>query len=442
MNHLCGLAELSGEATLLPSLGPLEQEALRELRKRHEEDRPAPGLVPSSLSDSTSSLSSLSSGGGKADDEDGEGAIAAAEHLVASADLPSPSGWRPLDDVTLYRFLCADREGGGTFRVQTSLERLRDALEFRRAEGVDDLLRSMVLGGTGDEDHEEEARSEEDGGEMDGEVDGEVDAELERMGRILLPGRRSVQSSPPSPPVTMESLATGTVGEDGRPVLDQRGTPTKARARGRARGRAKAPPSPASPPSPRAPPAAADLALYRRLRVRVFTGRDHGGRPVLFERMGAFLASGDAVASRFPPEQWCRLYVWDLERHFPEMRDASAATGTPVQRYTYCGDAAGMVGGIVTGNVWRILPLLRALVRTVEAHYPEIVERIVLFNVPRAAAVFYRAVRKFLDPVTAAKISLHAGVPLDVLGGMMSLDAVPAEYGGTSQVPYPAAVTG
>ena len=173
MNHLCGLAELSGGATLLPSLGPLEQEALREFRKRHEEDRPAPGLVPSSLSDSASSLSS---GGGEADEEDGEGAAAAkapaAEHLVASADLPSPSGWRPLDDVTLYRFLCADREGGGAFRVQTSLERLRDALEFRRAEGVDDLLRSMVLGGTGDDDHEEEARSEEDDGEMDGEVDG------------------------------------------------------------------------------------------------------------------------------------------------------------------------------------------------------------------------------------------------------------------------------
>ena len=32
-----------------------------------------------------------------------------------------------------------------------------------------------------------------------GEVDG-VDADLERLGRILLPGRRSMQSSPPSPP--------------------------------------------------------------------------------------------------------------------------------------------------------------------------------------------------------------------------------------------------
>jgi len=77
-------------------------------------------------------------------------------------------------------------------------------------------------------------------------------------------------------------------------------------------------------------------------------------------------------------------------------------------------------------------------VRSVEDFYPELADRIILFNVPKVATVFYRAVRSFMDPVTASKIVLHSGSDYeDVFSKFMSKDAIPVEYGGTSTVEYP-----
>ena len=124
------------------------------------------------------------------------------------------------------------------------------------------------------------------------------------------------------------------------------------------------------------------------------------------------------------------------------MREAAKESGRPIQKYTFCGDGQGIVSAILNGSIWKVVPLLKALVRSVEDFYPEIADHIVLFNVPRVATVFYRAVRSFIDPVTAEKISLHSGSDYEeVFSSFMSLESIPVEYGGKSRIPYPVTAT-
>lgn len=179
----------------------------------------------------------------------------------------------------------------------------------------------------------------------------------------------------------------------------------------------------------------ADLAKYRRIRIREFVGDGSDGAPIMFERIGEFLSSGNCKL--FTIEEWVDIYIWDLERHFPAMREASIKSGKPLEKYIYFGDVGGIVSGILNQSIWKVIPLLKALVGSVEEYYPEIVHTIVLFNVPRIATIFYSAVKLFLDPVTAAKIELHTGVPTARFRHFASDDAIPKAYGGTSKVDFP-----
>jgi hypothetical protein len=208
------------------------------------------------------------------------------------------------------------------------------------------------------------------------------------------------------------------------------------------------------------------LAKYERLRVRRFTGQCHEGQPVLFERLGDFLGSGNC--SQFSEKEWLNFYTWDLERHFVEMRVAAKESKKPIQKYIFCGDgyvlkrrisclcnssriqgnsyffipySQGIVTAIVNRSIWKVLPLLKAY-KSAEEFYPEIADRIILFNVPKVATFFYRVVRAFLDPVTAAKISLYSTADYEeVFSKVMPLEAIPVEYGGTSKVDYPLTAT-
>ena len=117
------------------------------------------------------------------------------------------------------------------------------------------------------------------------------------------------------------------------------------------------------------------------------------------------------------------------------MRQASEAASRAVSGFVFCADLAGL------GAIWRhmhnVVPLLKTLTKEVESHYPEIAGPIVLFNAPKLFAAAYRLVRPFLDPITAEKIEIHAGVPLPRLLAIMPAEAIPPEYGGRSEAEYP-----
>jgi len=172
---------------------------------------------------------------------------------------------------------------------------------------------------------------------------------------------------------------------------------------------------------------------YESLRIRRWVGVDSSGRPVQFERLGAFLGSSNAKA--FAPSEWLRHYARDLETTFAQLRAAAVSSGAPVTNYLYCADFAG--GGGIIWHMNTVIPLLKMLTKEVESHFPEIVGNIVIFNAPRVFASLFPMVKAFMDPITAAKVEVHAAVPTERFRALMDESAIPREYGGTNTAPYP-----
>lgn len=319
--------------------------------------------------------------------------------VISNSSLP-PCGWRPLDDWTLYRFLCADRRHGDFF-LDKSLQRLQNALVFRKESGADEIL------GLKEEQDEEES---------DGKhhLQEEQRTPKRKIRRLKSLGSGMLQETQDGNHVVVNLEASVDVSNSQAPEDSIHSCPDDLSTVG-----ATIPPD--------------ELEKYQRLRVRVFVGRGHDGLPVMFERLGEFLSSGNV--QHFSLEQWSRVYVWDLERHFTEMRQASIVESKPIDKYAYFGDVEGFASGGLA--IWKVIPLLKALVAGVEEHYPEIVSTIILFNVPRVATAFYKAVKPFLDPVTAAKVELHAGVPHERIKELVPDDVVPQVYGGSNSMHYP-----
>ena len=311
---------------------------------------------------------------------------------IQANELP-PCGWRSLDDSTLYRFLCADHHGG-SFQMKKSLDRLKRALQFRKDCKADEILQLY--------EH------------LDGESSSASASASAYSSKERDHSPRSVRS--------LKSLASGTLSECGERVEDMQIMKDM---------KDKSISSSSSTFATRMQ----QLEKYKRLRVRVFTGRGYNGEPIMFERLGEFLGSGNG--SLLTEQEWIHFYIWDLERHFTEMRQASIHNGKAIDKYIFCGDCSGIVTAIWNRSIWKVIPLLKALVKSVEEFYPEIAHQIVLYNVPKIATLFYRAVRSFLDPVTASKISLQAGLPTDYWQTIMPLEAIPEEYGGASKVSFP-----
>ena len=206
-------------------------------------------------------------------------------------------------------------------------------------------------------------------------------------------------------------------------------------------------------------------AEYQRLRIRSWMGEDVQGRPVQFERLGAFFGSGNCGA--FTREEWLQATLWDMERLMAKLRDASVKRGSTVQEYCFIADVTGcksthrtvvpsalefsatdwerltakrlppLLDELVNGM--KTIPLLQTLTEEVECHYPEIAGAIVLFNCPSMlTSLFNRVVKPFMDPITAAKVEMHVGVPLDRLRELLgSDDNIPVCYGGRNTTAFP-----
>jgi len=318
MNHLCGLTDLDDDAdnALHSDLTSPEREALTAFRQQYE----------SALCHDASIVDASSDEEKK--DPSSPAPPSTKPAYEVSADQLDASGLRPLDDITLYRYLLADRRSDGSFDAEASYQRLLAALQFRKEQNSDGIV---------------------------------------------------------------QHLASSTL-----------------------------------------PP---NVQKCQRLRVSIWTGVDHESRPVVFERLGHFFGSGNV--GKATQDDWMESYLYFLETHFFQMRNAAEESGKVVNRIVYLADFQGVVSSILNRKIWKVVPLLKHLVKTVECHYPEIVDHIVLFNVPRVASAVYNFVKGFLDPVTAEKIELFAGVPTERFKELMSEDVIPVEYGGKNTIDYP-----
>ena len=104
---------------------------------------------------------------------------------------------------------------------------------------------------------------------------------------------------------------------------------------------------------------------YLQLRVRRWVGLDHKARPVQFERLGQFFASGNVRA--FDGGAWLTHYARDVEQTFEQMRGASERSGTAVCGYLFIADLDGIGLGLL-GHLRTLVPLLKLLTKEVERH--------------------------------------------------------------------------
>ena len=315
MNHLCGLPNLKGEGDNAwpKNLTAGERQELAAFRQRYN-----------------AALDRARHNDDEEKKESPEPFDATPTYEISDDELDQtgPSGLRPLDDITLYRFLLADRRSDGTFDIEYSHRRLLAACRFRKEHGCDAIVRRLT--------------------------------------------------SNDVPAAVRENW---------------------------------------------------------KLRVGIWAGVDRRDRPVVFERFGQFFSSGNVA--RASPEAWTTSYLYFLETHYYRMRESSRRCGGAVDRIIYLADLQGVVQGILNGKILKVVPLLKSLVQTVECHYPELVDHIVLFNVPRLALGVYKAIRGFLDPVTAQKIELFPGLPYERFKELMSEEVIPVEYGGKNAIDFP-----
>ncbi|KAL9178803.1 hypothetical protein ACHAXT_003934 [Thalassiosira profunda] len=332
MNHLCGIPSFDG-ASPPSGLTAEERGALAAFRQRYETALQNE-LGCTDIANGEREVPESDGEEEKKDSpsqhfqEEGGKVLPAPVYEIDGEELP-PSGLRTLDDVTLYRYLLADRSHkDGTFDEDASYHRLIAAMQFRKESNCDSIVQNLA--------------------------------------------------------------------------------------------------SSAIPPN---------VQKCQRLRVGIWAGLDVEQRPVVFERLGQFFSSGNAI--KMPQEDWMLSYLYYLETHFLQMRKAAERTGKSIQRIVYFADFQGVVSSIVNRKIWKVIQMLKALAKTIECHYPELVDHIVLFNVPRVASAAYNYFKGFLDPVTAAKIELFPGVPYDRFKELMGEEVIPVEYGGKNEVEYP-----
>lgn len=223
MNHLAGLQV---ECETLRSLSAADEATLASFRKAHE------AAKPDGTNDRNNDV------------------LQTSRHNVDPDQLP-PCGWRPLDDVTLWRFLCADKRNG-KFQPEVSHARLKKALSFRKEAEVDAILGggdSMPCG---------------DGGRRADEQDKEeADAAVPPPLRV-----DSVAS--------LTSMASGVLSDCGEMVKEVAVTVPTITAHNSVNASGNKKLCVTRKTSSIYPH---DLERYQRLRVRVFVGRDRLGQP-------------------------------------------------------------------------------------------------------------------------------------------------------------------
>eukprot|EP00746_Dinoflagellata_sp_MGD_P116743 gnl/MRDRNA2_/MRDRNA2_52559_c0_seq1.p1 gnl/MRDRNA2_/MRDRNA2_52559_c0~~gnl/MRDRNA2_/MRDRNA2_52559_c0_seq1.p1 ORF type:complete len:433 (+),score=58.47 gnl/MRDRNA2_/MRDRNA2_52559_c0_seq1:156-1454(+) len=178
------------------------------------------------------------------------------------------------------------------------------------------------------------------------------------------------------------------------------------------------------------PPHGATSQRYYCARICMSVGHDREGNIVLFDRMGPLFASGSVLA--FSIEDWFLLYAWNLERWLQEMKWLSVKFKRPIWKYTFIADAAG--AGM---NVLSHRRLITYVDKLASAHYPELIEKIVLINAPRIFTAVWRVICTIMDPETTSKVEIYSDVPTARLLELIDQDQLPCELGGKNGIFIP-----
>lgn len=171
---------------------------------------------------------------------------------------------------------------------------------------------------------------------------------------------------------------------------------------------------------------------YRKLLCYDFLGLCTLGRPVMVERCGVWDAEAVVKSAEADPDTFAKLHCMACEI----LRRAPRRPG--------CRDPLGAVlimdlKDYNRKHVWFTKRLARAFISLAKldtAHYPEMMGRIFIVNMPIAFSVISALVRPFLPEATVAKVSVHSGVPHELVE-LVGRHVLPRALGGEREACFP-----
>ena len=169
----------------------------------------------------------------------------------------------------------------------------------------------------------------------------------------------------------------------------------------------------------------AKFETYRNERILRHVGYDKLDQPIMAERFGETMSAKNTNIMSI--EEWIRCIVYDTELLCRILNETSKKCGRPIQRVLNIYDAKGIS---VTESV-RNVSFLKQIDRALSSNYPELVSAILVINAPSFISGLYNnIVKRFLDPVTVAKVRIHSNIPDGLLAEFADVQQLPEEYGG------------
>jgi hypothetical protein len=176
------------------------------------------------------------------------------------------------------------------------------------------------------------------------------------------------------------------------------------------------------------------LETYHKCRKRHFLGLDRIKRPIYIERFGEFVSMLHSQEARsLTMEDWIACYLYEMQEFVSHFRNA-ALRGEYDWKVFYIIDCAN----IKFFNAMFVLPkLIMRLSKEVERHFPETVGASMIINVSNSVLSAWKVVKNMIDPSTVEKLTLHVGIPSDVLLQNIDREVLPTEYGGDRNISIP-----
>ena len=166
----------------------------------------------------------------------------------------------------------------------------------------------------------------------------------------------------------------------------------------------------------------ADVELEAQLTEmycpRILDGLDKLGRPVVYSNMGK-VDFGWFAKNGLDTKLLARRHTRELELI---MRAVNAAP-RPELGHLFVLD----IGGLSLGRFLRGWRLWMEEASIGQQYYPELMGTVCVVRGPASAAWGLQQIKRFLDPVTAAKVELHSGPPLKHVQEHLAPELIPPE---------------
>ena len=163
-------------------------------------------------------------------------------------------------------------------------------------------------------------------------------------------------------------------------------------------------------------------------------GEDMEGRPVIYKEWSNFWFK--EIAKHTTTHQMLRYHIWLQEMGARALGHQSLKYGRRIDKFTCVMEAKTFNSAMMRNGA---MPFVKGITAVDQAHYPERLNAILIFNAPRMMSTVWSIIRRWLDGVTRDKVSIMSSEKewRPKLESMVGPDYLPDVYGGVIPVQRP-----